>query len=75
MNVCGESTRFARKGSGSDSRSSGKGGEAYTVVSSVIRRMSHFLRLEVSASGVYDDGGCRIEKAELSSECVRGTSR
>ena len=57
MRVCGECTRLARKGVGSTSRSLASGGEAYTVVSSVIRSMSHFLRCTASVSGEADEGG------------------
>jgi hypothetical protein len=68
IRVCGESTRFARKEGGSASKSFANGGEAYKVVSRVIRRMSHFRRCEANGSGDGDGGGCMSAKADVRRE-------
>jgi hypothetical protein len=48
----------------------------YTVASSVMRNISHFLRWDANESEAsYDDGGWMIANAEESRECVCAKSR
>jgi hypothetical protein len=64
----GTSTIFSRRGAGRASSSPGSGGEAYIVVSSVMRSMSHFLRWAQRPSGAEDAGLCKVENADVRRE-------
>lgn len=57
MSVCGVSDKLARSESGRAAFSDCEGPEAYTVDSSVIRRISHFRRSSTNISGEEVGGG------------------
>lgn len=57
MSVCGVSDKLARSESGRAAFSDCEGPEAYTVDSSVIRRISHFRRSSTNISGDEVGGG------------------
>jgi len=59
--ACGASVRIDRKDSGNEALESG--GDEYTVVSNVMRRMSHFLRSSDKESVVLL-GGFKIANAD-----------
>lgn len=64
--------RLSRNARGTDSSSAG---DPYMVVSSVMRRRSHFLRCDAKESEMKVEGGCMIENADASNECVCSMSR
>lgn len=66
--------RFARSGAGSASGSADAGGVAKTVVSRVMRRMSHLRRCGSSVSDTADSGGVKRAKADKTSVYVNAIS-
>jgi hypothetical protein len=69
---CGDKSRSSRRGCG---RVAMSGGDENTVVSRVMRRISHFLRCASRASGAGAMGGGNRANAELKRVRVTVTSR
>lgn len=72
---CAVNVKLARSEEGRGPYIGDVGGETKTVVSSVIRSRSHFLRWMSRASCPVDSGCVRRAKADSMSVCVSSKSR